>query len=189
MADDRRIVIELKVSGSEGGDSASSALKANERETNDLVRKLRAMQNPVATLENNLLNKAFLGKTQFASYVLQQTKSLAKNSAMYFLTKYYNLTENYKAEQDLNNTMSILSHVAEGYTSVLAGAIAGAKWGGGWGAAIGAGMGATFWGANTVLNAMKAFREEDISLNTMRINSSYQQARLGLIDDGRGTQN
>ena len=184
MADDRRIIIELKVSGSSDGDS-----KKREKESDKLVDFLQKAQNPLGTLEKSIINEATLGKTEMVNYMWQQTKALAKNAIFYTVHKYYNLTENYKAEQDLNNTLSLISHVGEAYTSVIGGAIAGAKAGGGWGAAIGAVAGATFWAGNTVINAMKAWDQEGIQLNTMRIQSGYQKARLGLIDDGRGTQN
>ena len=184
MADDRRIIIELKVSGSSDGDS-----KKREKESNNLVDFLQKAQNPLGTLEKSIINEATLGKTEMVNYMWQQTKALAKNAIFYTVHKYYNLTENYKAEQDLNNTLSVISHVGEAYTSILGGAIAGAKAGGGWGAAIGAVAGATFWIGNTAIDAVKAWDQEGIQLNTMRIQSGYQKARLGLIDDGRGTQN
>ena len=161
MADDRRIIIELKVSGSSDGDS-----KKREKESNNLVDFLQKAQNPLGTLEKSIINEATLGKTEMVNYMWQQTKALAKNAIFYTVHKYYNLTENYKAEQDLNNTLSVISH-----------------------AAIGAVAGATFWIGNTAIDAVKAWDQEGIQLNTMRIQSGYQKARLGLIDDGRGTQN
>ena len=189
MADERKIVIELKVSGGTG-DESTSAEKENNRMTNDLVKKLKAVQHPFATMENSLLQKATLGKTEYAQYVLSKTKALAKNAILYNLNKYFNLAEDYKAEQTLNNTLNVLSHIGEGFTSILGGAIAGAKTGAGVpGAVVGALTGATFWVADTALNTYKAFDQENISLSTMRIQAGYQKVRLGLVDDGRGTQN
>ena len=71
----------------------------------------------------------------------------------------------------------------------MAGAIIGAKAGGGWGAVAGAVVGAGVFAGNTVLNSIQAHDNEKISISTMNINSKYQQVRLGLVDDGRGTQN
>ena len=53
------------------------------------------------------------------------------------------------------------------------------------GAIVGAGMGAV----NVVLNSYKAYDQQNIRLASMNIQSNYQKVRLGLIDDGRGTQN
>ena len=49
--------------------------------------------------------------------------------------------------------------------------------------------GAGSWAVNTWFQAEKAFDEQNKNLSTMRIQSGYQRFRLGLIDDGRGTQN
>lgn len=187
MADERRVVIELKVSGS--GDDSNDALKNNDDESKDLVKKLRMMQNPFGAIEKKLLEKATLGKTEFAAYATNQIKNLAKKGFLYSLNKYFNLSEDYKAEQDLNNTMSILSHVSSAYTSVLAGAIAGAKTAGAAGAVVGAVAGAAIWTGNTLIDAVKAWDQQNIQLSTSRIQSGYQKVRLGLVDDGRGTQN
>lgn len=190
MADERRIVIELKVADSDGsGASTITGMAQQNQMANNLVQKLRMIQHPFSALSNNLLNKATLGKVEFASYTLNIAKNIAKNGALYFLNRYYNLSEDYKSEQNLRNTMSVLEHIGQAWTSILGGAITGAKVGQGWGAAIGAVVGATGWTANTLMSGYKAHDSETISLSTMNIQSGYQKVRLGLIDDGRGTQN
>lgn len=179
MADERRIVIELKVTGSGGNDSGSSG-NSDEK---DLVQGLRALQNPLGTME-----KATLGKSIIVYSAYQKAKSFVKTTALFQLERYYNLTENYKGEQDLSNTLSILSHFSEMATSIVGSAIVGAK-AGPWGAVAGMAVGIASWGANTVFNSWKAFDQQNRELQTMNIQSSYQKVRLGLIDDGRGTQN
>ena len=179
MADERRIVIELTLGGAgkpkEDSDDVS------------LTDVLKAAQHPFKTLESEMISK-LPGNTQLWTYAIGQAKALIKNSGMYLIERYFNLTENYKAEQTLENTMSIISNVAEGYGSIIGGAIVGAK-AGPWGALAGAAIGAVSWTASTFIDAQKAFDQQNISLATMNMQSGYQMVRMGLIDDGRGTQN
>lgn len=181
MADERRIVIELKVTGS--GETGGKGASGSDEKGNDLTDFLRAVQNPLGTME-----KATLGKSIIAYNIYQQAKSFVKTTALFQLERYYNLTENYKGEQDLSNTLSVLSHLMEMSTSIVGGAIAGAK-AGPVGAVAGMFVGYASWGVNTVFNSWKAFDQQSRELQTMNMQSSYQRVRLGLIDDGRGTQN
>ncbi len=194
MADDKRIVIELRATGSNFGavnrsNNPFSVLGDDSGKETNLVDILRNLQNPVGKVASKIFDEISMGRGKALMYVASSAFSVIKNSVLYQIHKYYNLTENYKAEQDLNNTVSIISNVAGGFSSVLSGAITGAQVGQVPGAIVGAVVGAATWGANTWVNAQKAWDQERISLSTMRIQSGYQQARLGLIDDGRGTQN
>lgn len=178
MADERRIVIELRLGDGGGGGGGD-----DEDEEMSLTDMLKMAQHPIKALE-----KATLGKSALVYYAYQQAKQIVKTTALYRLERYYNLTENYKAEQDLENTLNGLEHVAEGWSSIIGGAIIGSK-AGPWGAVAGAVIGATSWTVNTIFNAWKAFDQQNMQLQTMNIQSAYQKVRLGLIDDGRGTQN
>lgn len=178
MADERRIVIELKLGG--GSDGQGQEKEGKEIGLSDI---LKAAQHPIKALE-----KATLGKNELVYYAYQQAKQIVKNTALYQIGRYYNLTENYEAEQDLNNALSVLSHASSGYASILGGAIIGAK-AGPYGALAGALIGTASWTTTTVFNAWKAFDQQNMRLQTMNIQSAYQKVRLGLIDDGRGTQN
>lgn len=176
MADERRIVIELKLK--DPTDSGS-----DENESENLTEVLEKMQHPLKTLERKAL-----GKSELLYFWYGRSKELIKSYAKFQIGMYFNLTENYKAEQTLENTISILDNVSSSVGSVFAGAIAGAK-AGPVGALVGAGIGATFSVATTLSNAVKSFIQQDIQLTTMNMQSSYQRVKLGLIDDGRGTQN
>lgn len=176
MADERRIVIELKLgSGSEDEDK--------EDENASLTDMLKIMQHPIKALE-----KATLGKNALVYYAYQQAKQIAKTTALYRIERYFNLTENYKAEQDMENTLNVISHEVEAWTSIIGGAIVGAK-AGPWGALAGTAIGLVAWGTNTGFSAWKAWDQQNMQLQTMNIQSNFQKVRLGLIDDGRGTQN
>ena len=175
MADERRIVVELSLKSAQKEDDDDEGL--------DLTEMLRTAQHPFHTAE-----KALFGKNAWANYAMQQTKQIVKNGVMYHINRYYNLTENYKAEVMLDNTLSVINHISEAYTSILGGAVIGSK-AGPLGAVLGLVAGAGSWAVNTWFQAEKAFDEQNKNLSTMRIQSGYQRFRLGLIDDGRGTQN
>lgn len=179
MADERKIVIELKLNndGGEGDDSSTSGVQ-------DLTRYLNAVQHPLKTAED-----AVLGKNELLYYAYKKGEQLIKSQVKFQIGMYFNLTENYKGEQMLENTMSIISNTSSAMGSIFAGVIAGFKAGGPIGAAIGTfvGGGAAF-GTN-VINALHAFTQQNMQLTTMNMQSSFQRVKLGLIDDGRGTQN
>lgn len=175
MADERRIVIELKLNNSGSNNDEES------KEDENLTSILKFAQHPIKSSEEALLGKNII----FYSFY-QQAKQSIKSNGLYFINQYFNLTENYKAEQDLNNTLSYISNGASFFGSILASALIGGKAGHPVaGAIVGAGMGAV----NVVLNSYKAYDQQNIRLASMNIQSNYQKVRLGLIDDGRGTQN
>ena len=179
MADERRIVIELRATN-QSNNSVKS--KTDDDEIN-LTKLLSEIQHPIQTAE-----KATIGKNIVVYRAWEQSKALIKNSAMYVAGKYFNLTENYEAEQNLQNTFSLLENVISAGTSIIGGAIVGAK-GGVPGAIAGAIVGGVMWGANTALNAIKSWDSQHMQITAMNIESSFQKQRLGLVDNGRGTQN
>lgn len=178
MADERKIVIELKVNGSGGNVTRSSG---NTEEEN-LTDVLKTIQHPIKTLEKNVF-----GKNILAYEAYNQAKTTIKKTAFYVAEKYFNLTENYKAEQDLENVMSVIEHVSGIGASVLGGAIIGTKVAPGIGTAIGAGVGLISAAINTGIDAVKAWDRQHMQLTAMNIQSSFQMTKLGLIDNGRGT--
>ena len=86
--------------------------------------------------------------------------------------------------------MSVLEHVSSIGASIVGGAITGAKVSGTpVGAAIGAVSGAIISSANQIINGFKAWDTQNINIATMNKQSAFQQVRLGLVDNGRGTEN
>ena len=176
MTDERKIVIELKLSGGTGGGSGQK----DDDETS-LTDILKSVQHPIKTLEKNMFGKNVL---VYEGYM--QAKRMIKSVALYHAEKYFNLTENYKAEQDLQNVTSVIAHVGSIGTSILAGAVIGAKVGH---PIIGAVVGTGIAAANIFIDREKAFFQQNMQLTTMRMQSSFQMTKLGLIDNGRGTLN
>lgn len=173
MADEKRIVIELRAGAATDNDG--------EEEETSLTDMLRVAQHPIKAFE-----KAVFGKSALAYYTYNQMKSLTINTAKYAIGRYFNLSENYKAEQDLDNTLNVLSNISGAYGSLIGGALVGAKVGH---PLIGAAIGGGVWVTNTILNAQKTWDAQNLQLTATRMQSGFQKVRLGLIDDGRGTQN
>lgn len=180
MADERRIVIELKLN------NTTTQKKDKEKSEGDqIVKVLKAIKNPTETVE-----EAVFGKNDFLFYTFQQAKNLSKSALTYYIQRYFNLTENYQAEQDLSNTISIITNSSDFFSSIISGAIMGAETTGNVAGAIGGAIvGAGASGVNTFINAQKIWDQQKIQLQTMNMQSSFQRVKLGLIDDGRGTQN
>lgn len=174
MADERKIVIELTANGSNGVHQKEDNQESDAGK--DLKKFLKVAQHPIKALED-----ATLGKNVLAHYTLRQAWNLTKNSAMFYIGRGFNLSENYKGEQDLQNTINVLNQFTNGAQTIIGGAMMGGP--------VGAIIGAGVWIGGQVLNAIKKYDAQERMLVTMNIQSSFQQTRLGLIDNGRGTQN
>lgn len=178
MADERKIVIELKLSGTAGGGGGSR--KDDDGETS-LTDILKDIQHPIKTVEKNIF-----GKNVLVYELYSQAKQTIKKTALYSASKYFNLTENYKAEQGLQNVTSVVEHIGSIGTSILGGAIIGVKAGH---PVIGAAVGLVVGAVNTGIDAAKSWDAQHMQLTTMNIQSSFQMTKLGLINNGRGTLN
>ena len=179
MADTRNIVIELKLQGSGNGNSLSQK-NTDEKETQP---DFSTLLHPIKAIE-----KETLGKNIVVYQAYQQAKSMIKQSAMYEINKYFSLTENYKAQQDMNNTLATIGKVTGFASTVMAGAVAGAKLGP-VGAAAGAIAAAVGYAANEGIQTYQRFEQQNRNLATMNVQSSFQLTRMGLIDGGRGSYN
>lgn len=182
MADTRNIVIELKLKDSNGGNSLSS--KSTKDDGNEEFKAdLTTLLHPVKTMKENTL-----GKNVVVNQAYNYAKSAVKQMAMYEINKYFSLTENYKAQQDMQNTLTTISKVASFGTTVAAGAITGAA-GGPVGAAFGAIVAAAGWVGNEIISAKQTFETQERNLATMNNASVFQLTRMGLVDGGRGSYN
>lgn len=174
-ADDRRIVIELRATEVGEPAGANEATQETSDSTN-LTSLLKTIQHPVASFE-----KAILGKSILLNQIYQGAKDIIKDAAFYQLGYYFNLSENYKAEQTLNNTMNIISRTAGMASAVIGGAILVGP--------AGAVVGGTVAVGKNILSAVKVYNQQNLNITQMNMQSAFQQTRLGLVDDGRGTMN
>lgn len=180
MADTRNIVIELKLKDSNGGNSLSSKSTEDKKESE---LDLSALLHPIKTVEKNTL-----GKNVVVFQAYQYAKSAIKQMAMYEINKYYSLTENYKAQQDMSNSLTSISKVTGFGSTIVAGAMTGSSLGP-VGTVAGAIVAAVGYAANEGIQTYQRFEQQNRNLATMNVQSSFQLTRMGLIDGGRGSYN
>lgn len=180
MADTREIVIKLKVVGKGDGE-------VTEKEKNtDSVSGLKILNNiihPVKSLEKALSNKV-AGAGMVMNYAIQAVKS----NVLYVVNRNFSLREDYQNEVTMSNAFGLIGKASSFGSAIAGGAIAGSA-GGPVGAIVGAVIGATGWTVNQFVGASQKYDQQQIALNEMNQQSTFQRTRLGLIDGGRGTEN
>jgi len=182
MADSRNIVIELKAQNGAATDSSRNG--ATSSDSTNPGQVLSTMLHPVKSLE-----KATIGQNVLAFQAYQYAKSQIVSVARYELGKYFSLTENYTAQQDMSNIMTAISKAASFGTSVVSGAMTGLQVGGVHGAIIGASIAAVGTGVSEAIGIRNRFIEQNRFLINTNLQSNFQLVRMGLVDGGRGTEN
>ena len=181
MADDRRIVIELKNIADQT--AAAKTNKIAEENSDNLQKTLKTLFHPIKTLEQETI-----GKNVLVNQAYQNAKQAIKQVGQYHIYKYFTLKENYEAEEDFSNMMNGIGKFSSFVGTVGAGATMGAQSGGGWGAVIGAVISGGAWITTEVLGAKERKLQEQITFSTNNYQSQFQQTRLGLTE-GRGVTN
>ena len=184
MADDRRIVIEIK--NVEGESAAAKTNKIAEKNSNDLQKTLKTLFHPIKTLENQAISQNVL-VNQAVHQGIQVLKQSASAAVNYYISRYFTLSENYNAETDFSNMMTGFNKVTGFIGSIGAGAIAGSV-AGVPGAVIGGILGAAGYGVREGFGAAERKLQQQITISTNNYQSQFQQTRLGLTT-GRGVTN
>jgi len=177
MADERRIVIELKAQNNQvtGGSGKSD----DKQESFDLS----ALAHPIKSLE-----KKTLGKNIIVYQAYSLAKQQIKTVALYEMNKYFSLTENYTAQQSMNNALTALGKVSGFGTATIGGAVTGSA-AGPVGAAVGAVVAAVGYTVSEGIQIYQRFDKQNRDLATMNTQSQFQLTRMGLVDGGRNSQN
>lgn len=168
MADERKIVIELKVLGS--GDGESKETGEPENKEKELSSKEKAKKSAIKQTVNWAFNEI-------------------ESQVMYQVGLYCSLTDDYKTQLILNNVETTVNKVKGLASSAISGALIGAKIGVGPGAAIGAAIGVGMDIISEGLSIARQYDQQKLNLAMTDRQTQYMQSRLGLIDNGRGTQN
>ena len=182
MSDTRKVVIEIVQTTSETSSSSSvtasntgvgTSTPANE---SDGTINLTALLHPIKSLE-----KKIIGKNLVVQNAWKNIKSLIGSSVTYSLTKRLYLSEDYMAQNDMNNVFTGISKLSSLGNAIGAGITMGG--------AVGGAVGALIWGVSEGVSAYHRYDQAFIQLNENNYESSFQKTRLGLNDNGRGTQN
>lgn len=166
MADDRKIIIELSVVGDDDD--------AEEEKGNDEEKKSSKKSKTI---------KRMIKQT------LDWTAREFLTQATYQFDRYVALTEDYKLQIGIDNIKTTVEKTKHLGLSVIAMAKIGWMAGGPGGAAIGASLGLVTTATSEGLNLMRQYHTQAFNLQMNDRQAQYAMSRLGLIDNGRGTQN
>ena len=116
-----------------------------------------------------------------ASYAKDKSKGLLNQVISAVPNRYFSLSENYMAETDYNNAMIIADKVRSFMTAVKTGA----SIGGGYGAVAAAAA----WGTSEFISYQNRMSGYYQSLNATNYQTQFDKSRLGLTNEGKGTEN
>ena len=177
--DTRTITIEILTSNKTMGDSGKSTggdSSFDEEKQFDLKKLLH----PMNTLAKKV-DKSLFGKTFIVTQIYSNAKQLLKSSVDVSVNRYFNMSENYLAENSYNNIKSAVGKAAGFASSVATGAMVGGP--------IGAGIGAVTWGVNEYLSYNNQLSSYHSSINTTVAGNRFSNIRSSLYDGGKGTEN
>ena len=164
-SDERKITIELKAIGADdSGDDGSGK---------DEDKKEKAAKNA----QRSALK-------QIGKFAVRQ----ATTEALFEFERYTTLSENYKFEVMIGNAQTALKKTMALGSSIMSGLTTAVMIPGPAGAILGSLIAAEFV-VTEVLSLSRQYRQQDLQLATDDRTASYARSRLGLIDNGRGTQN
>ena len=167
--DEKKIVIEVKMKN-EGGKNPVIPSPSPVPDENPPTATIKSEDNSSNALTTILLH-------QF----LTQAKNSIKNFATYEFGKYFQLSENYMAEQDMQNALTAINKVSSFATATVGGAILGGP--------VGAVIGGVGWAANEGFQMYQKAEQNQIQLNQTNYETAFSRTRAGLYDNGRGTLN
>lgn len=173
MADERKIIIELKAIGGDDSDEE----EREEEEVSTVKARKKAIHQALKTVFHYAYNEI-------------------TSEVFYEIGQYTSLSEDYKTQVLVSNIQTTVNKVKSLASSTISTAMLGAKIGGAFGgaggpigAAIGLLVGAGASVVSTGLELRRMYDQQNISLLVGDRNAIYAQSRIGLIDNGRGTQN
>lgn len=120
---------------------------------------------------------------------LEKVSGTVMQTAQVSLNRYFSMSENYMAETDYQNAMTLINKGKSFYSSLTTSALAGGSIGGAFGVAVGAIIGATSWVANEYVNYQQRMSNYYQNLNATRYQTEFDRTRMGLTNEGKGTEN
>lgn len=180
MADERKIVIELKNAG---------AVQENKKDTGTSLESDGSFN--LSTAMSKGMTAGAIANTAWisiATTLAKDTLEEFKQVAAYDINKFFNLRDDYIGEMRFNHIKTAWQKAQSLSGAMSAGATMGAM-GGTAGMAVGAVIGATFWFVSEIISSYQRAETQRIALDTAKYQSAFQLTRLGLIDGGRGTEN
>lgn len=127
---------------------------------------------------------------QAGNYALNQVMYDVRANVSLTTSRYFNMSENYLLEQDINNFMGMAGKINSGVSTVFLAGKIGHAIAPGIGTAIGIGVGAATWGVGQYIGYQSKLNSYYTSLNAVNYGIAFSKERAGgLYDGGRGTEN
>ena len=169
MANERKIIVEIVTNfkGAEAKDQDGS---------NDDARQ-----------KNNANSKEQAVKAM-VMMALGKVTDTVTNAVSLSMNRYFSMSENYMAETDYQNAMSFINKGKSFIGTVGASAMGGTALGPG-GMAIGAVIGAAAWVGNEFVSYQQKMSNYYQNLNATNFQTEFDRTRMGLSNEGKGTEN
>lgn len=171
MADTRKITIEIITSDANTG-------QTNAISTQDTSEVQSAKSEGKTLLKSVILNQSY-----------QTAKKLVIQTVDAGLNRYLTLSEDYLAQNTINNVKTIINKVSSAGSTIMGGITSGATVGGPVGAIVGGVISAVGWGASEYISYQSRMSGYYANLNASNIETSYAQKRAGYTNGSRGTEN
>ena len=172
-ANERRIVVQII-----GGDTTTQP-GPEEKEMEGSQESIKAKTSQKETKS---------GAKALVKMGVERVGNIAMQTAQVSLNRYFSMSENYMAETDYQNAMTMINKSKSFVSTIASGAMAGAV-GGPFGMAVGAIISAGAWGASEYVNYQQRMSNYYQNLNATRYQTEFDRTRLGLTNEGKGTEN
>lgn len=137
--------------------------------------------------KNNVSNKNKSKKIE-AMLAVDKISSIISSGVRSSMNRYFSMSENYMAEMDFQNAMTVIGKGRSFASTVFTAARAGSTFGPG-GAAVGAIISAAAWVGNEYVNYQQRMSNYYQNLNATNYQTEFDRTRLGLTNEGKGTEN
>ena len=169
MAGDRRIIVEVT-----GGITVTHV---NEGQPDK--EEVPGSQENIKE-KNSSSNKDITARG-LAMMSLNSAKNIGSRTVSSITNRYFSLSENYIAENDYNNIMTTINKATSFGIAVKTGASVGGV--------VGAVISAAAWGTNEFISYQNRMSGYYQSLNATNYQTEFDRSRLGLTNEGKGTEN
>ena len=110
---------------------------------------------------------------------VSQISNIVIGEAKYEINRYFQLTDDYFGQQDMNIALNVLNKVVDVGSSIYTGATLGYSVGGPIGAVIGGVVGAGISAISTIMDVERNYNKQIIALNKMDAQLQFNRQRAG----------
>lgn len=163
MAEERRIIVEIVSTINNIEEETKEELPGSQENTEKKSKNVDVSARSLAMLALN---------------GLKQSGNLAISG---ITSRYFSLSENYMAENDYNNIMTTIGKATSLAFTIKTGASVGG--------AVGAVIAGAAWGAKEFISYQNRMSGYYQALNATNYQTQFDRSRLGLTNEGKGTEN